>query len=496
LRLDVACTRVAWIIALTLAAAPAAAQSVPATNATLEAHVLARTGYGADAWSRKRMLMLGVNAYLEEQLHPQSIPDDELEARLAGYSSLGYELSQLLNLYRLVPKVPLVELSRARVLRAVLSHRQLEQQLVDLWYDHFNVCAPTGITQSMSVVPYERAAIRRHVLGRFEDMLRAVARSPAMLLYLDNFLNVKEGFSHPTSGRKGINENYARELLELHTVGREAGFSQTDVIEVARALTGWTTQPPPQGEADSFYFQAQAHDRGPKHVLGLWLAPDRGIEDGLDLLAYLAAHPSTARRVCRALAERFVSEPSPARLVAECMNVYLATRGDLRAVTRTILFSPEFRDPRLRGTKLKRPLVFLASLLRATRARPDDPQTDMLLVYLVRLGEAPYVSRPPTGYPELSSHWNSVGAMLMRRHLVDWLTDSDGRFEIRWGPSVETSAELVDMLGRRLLEAPPAPATRAAAIAGVDALGPTATPQLRMREAGALLLASPDFMWH
>jgi len=483
-------TRVAWI-ALACVAGAAQAQTVP----TLEAHVLARAAYGADAWSRQRIADLGVDAYLEEQLHPESIPDAALDARLAGYSSLDQPLIALVADYANDPSAPLTELSRARLLRAVFSHRQLEQVLVDFWYDHFNVFAGNGRTPSMSVLPYERDAIRPHVLGRFADLLRAVARSPAMLYYLDNFLNVKSGFVSESGPRKGLNENFARELLELHTVGTASRFTQADVVDTARAFTGWTAQPPPQGDADCFFFYSQSHDQDTKRVLGLTLPRGRGIEDGVDLLNFLARLPSTARRVCAQLAERFVSDTAPARLIGECAQVFIQSGGDLRAVTRTILFSREFRDPALRSNKLKRPLFFLASMLRATGAYPDDRELDGFLDYLRRLGEAPYLAHPPTGYPEASSHWSAGGSLLTRLELVATATEADAALGIRWGVSAGSAGALVDALGAQLLEAAPVPATRAAAIAGVRALG-AAPDALRVREAGALLLASPDFMQH
>jgi hypothetical protein len=491
MRRGVALARAAAVVACWLAAGPVAARALP----TLEAHVLARAGYGADAWSRQRIAALGVDAYLEEQLHPDSIRDDALDARLAGYTSLSGELPQLLESFTgAASELPLREASRARLLRAIFSRRQLEQQLVDFWYDHFNVFAASGRTQSMSVVPYERASIRPHVLGRFEQLLRAVAVSPAMLYYLDNCLNVKEGFYSASGPRTGLNENYARELLELHTVGSESGFTQADVVDTARALSGWRVQPPPSGDAGSFLFFAPSHDQDAKRVLGLRLPPGGGLQEGFELLAYLARHPSTARRVCFALTRRFVSETPPVLLVGECAQVFLSSGGDLRAVTRFILFSRQFREPSLRGSKLKRPVVFVASLLRAMGARPDDRAVDELLGYLGLLGEAPFMAHPPSGYPDDSSHWSGAGAMLTRFALVAAVTEADAGLGIG-GIGELPAPALVDALAARLLGAAPMPATRAAAIAGVESLG-AAQGAARAREAAALLLASPDFMQH
>jgi uncharacterized protein (DUF1800 family) len=462
---------------------------------SLETHVLARAGYGPDRWSEERIAALGVDAYLEEQLHPESIPDDALEARLAGYGSLGRQFQELVVEYADAPSLPLRELQRARLLRAALSRRQLEQMLVDFWSDHFNVYAGGGRTQSFAVVAYERDAIRPFVLGRFADLLTAVARSAAMLYYLDNFVSVREGFSD-RGARRGLNENYARELLELHTVGVEAGYTQQDVLEVARAFTGWTAYAPPEGGPDGFYFYAEGHDRNAKRVMDLALPAGRGLEDGLDLLAYLAAHPGTARRVCAGLAVRFVSESPGPRLLDECVQAYRSSGGDLEDVMRTLFASPEFRDPRQRGAKHKRPLVFVASLLRATGAQPGDDTLDRLLDDLARLGEAPWLAHPPSGVPDDSAHWTGGAALLARFGIVARVTDADAALRIDWrAPASAPPGALVDSLGERLLPRPAGTDTRAAVVARLEAI-PGASDAARVREAAALLLASPEFMQH
>ncbi len=468
--------------------------AVASSGPSLEAHVLARTAYGPDAWTQERVATLGVDAYLEEQLHPEPIPDDVLTTRLADYGSLQRDFVDLVADYANAPGVPLRELMRARLLRSAYSHRQLEQVLVDFWLDHFNVFAGGGRTLSMAVGPYERDAIRPHVLGRFEDLLQAVAHSAAMLYYLDNFVSVRMGFSQ-SGVRQGLNENYARELLELHTVGLEAGYTQRDVIDVARAFTGWMAYAPPEGARDGFFYYAAAHDPDAKQVMGLALPAGRGIEDGLEVVAYLAAHPSTARRMCTALVVRFVSESAPSRLVDECAQVFRASGGDLEDVMHTILFSREFRDPIHRDTKVKRPLVFVASLLRATGAEPGDDTLDRLLDDLTRLGEAPYFAHPPSGYPDVSSHWTGGGALLARFGLVARITDADESLRVDWGVTSGSAAEIVDALADHLLGAAPADATRSAIIARVEELG-AVSDSLRVREAAALLLASPEFMQH
>jgi uncharacterized protein (DUF1800 family) len=460
---------------------------------SFEAHVLARAGYGPDAWSEQRIAALGADAYLDEQLHPASIPDDALEARLAAYPSLGQELQPLLENYEDEPFEPILELIRAKLLRSALSHRQLEQVLVDFWFDHFNVYGADGFT-NFAVVPYERRAIRPFVLGRFEDLLGAVARNAAMLYYLDNYLSSREGFVFEGEER-GINENWARELLELHTVGVDGGYTQQDVIEVARAFTGWTIGPAFLSDVDGFFFWNAAHDPGAKQVMQLSLPAGRGVADGLGVVAYLASHPKTARFVCTRLVQRFVSETPPARLVEECASVYLSSDGDLRSVTRAILFSSAFRDPAVRGAKVKRPLVFVASLARASGIALEGDLLDGLVFYAGLLGEALYQAHPPTGYPDDSAYWASGGTLVSRLNLVSLLTDADLLLGIDWGVTTGTSAEIVDALVSRLLSGSVASDTREAAISRVDALGAVPDP-VRVREAAALLLSSPDFMRH
>ncbi len=459
------------------------------------AQALSRTAYGPDPWTRDRVEQLGVDAYLEEQLDPASLDDSALEARLAAYPSLTLGYYDLVDQYQAEPFQPLLELLRAKLLRATFSRRQLEQVLVDFWFDHFNVFGADGFT-NFAVGPYERDAIRPHVLGRFEDMLRAVARSPAMLYYLDNYLSSAEGFVFQGEVR-GINENYARELLELHTLGVAGGYDQDDVIEVARALTGWTIGPPLLGDPDGFFFWSDAHDDDAKSVMNeLYLPAGGGMQDGLDLIAYLAAHPSTASFLCGKLVVRFVSEDPPSEVVEACRDAYLASDGDLREATRAIVFSDAFRNRDHLGTKVKRPLVFLASLARATGLSLDDSAVvDGLVFYAGLLGEPLYQARPPTGHPDASSYWAGGGTLVSRFNLLTLVTASDGVLGIDWGVTGGSASEIVDALAESLFPDGVDTATRSAAIDHVEGLGGLPDP-LRVREAAMVLLASPDFMRH
>jgi uncharacterized protein (DUF1800 family) len=302
------------------------------------------------------------------------------------------------------------------------------------------------------------------VFGEFEDMLIATASHPAMLVYLDNWQSqvpdsmnprgaqqqrarsrfqnmstrerevvlrmrgvpeeqiarIEEAMKRQTGRERGLNENYARELLELHTLGVDGGYTQEDVIEVARAFTGWTMQLPGRGggrdrAAGEFVFRAEWHDPGDKTVLGRSLPAGRGIEDGLDVLRMLAVHPSTARHVAAKLAEAFVSDDPPPALVDEVAAVFLETRGDLREVTRALFTSERFYDPANMGAKLKTPFELVASALRVTGAEFGPSRG--LAEQLRALDQVPYMSSPPTGYPAESEEWASGAALLQRMNL-------------------------------------------------------------------------------
>jgi uncharacterized protein (DUF1800 family) len=389
-------------------------------------HVLDRTGFGARAEDVARVRELGLDRYLDEQLHPERLSDVEVRARLARFQTLALDSSTIAERYyapllrerraskkddagkkaeagkpgdasearatmepaertrlrelRQTGRVVMDELGEQKVLRAVYSSRQLEEVLVDFWFNHFNVFAGKGPVRGY-LTEYERDAIRPHVLGRFRDLLGAVAKSPAMLFYLDNWQSVDpqaaeemtrrldrvgDGSGGGVRGRigrrrleqrlgakatpeaiaqikqrmpRGLNENYARELMELHTLGVGGGYTQADVVEVARAFTGWTIRGPRQG--GGYAFEARGHAKGPKTLLGTTI--DAGGEaDGEAVLDLLAAHPSTATFIATKLARRFVADDPPPALVKRAAATFTSSHGDLRAVVRTILTSPEF----------------------------------------------------------------------------------------------------------------------------------------------------------
>ncbi len=381
------------------------------------------------------------------------------------------------------PNRILFDLAGAKLVRAVDSERQLEEVMTDFWFNHFNVFFAKGPDRWL-IGDYEREAIRPYVFGEFEDMLIATASHPAMLVYLDNWQSqvpdsmnprgaqqqrarsrfqnmstrerevvlrmrgvpeeqiarIEEAMKRQTGRERGLNENYARELLELHTLGVDGGYTQEDVMEVARAFTGWTMQLPGRGGTDraaggrgrgsrggartgsdaganagEFVFRAEWHDPGQKTVLGRSLPAGRGIEDGLDVLRMLAVHPSTARHVAAKLAEAFVADDPPPALVDELAAVFLETRGDLREVTRALFTSESFYDPVNRGAKLKTPFELVASALRVTGAEFGPSRG--LAEQLRALDQVPYMSSPPTGYPAESEEWASGAALLQRMNL-------------------------------------------------------------------------------
>ena len=323
----------------------------------------------------------------------------------------------------------LVELSAQKIVRAVYSDRQLEEVLTDFWFNHFNVYAGKGLTR-VFITEYEREAIRPHVLGRFRDLLGATAKSPAMLFYLDNARSSRPGADTERRGgqrgrapgggarsaSRGINENYARELMELHTLGVDGGYTQQDVVNVARAFTGWTIAGPRKADAGRFVFNPRMHDTGEKVVLGHRIKAGGGIEDGEQVLDILAAHPSTATFIATALCRRFVADTPPASLVERATAAFRQTGGDLRAVTRAILTSPEFFAPESYRAKVKTPFDFVVSALRATGA--DIRQAVPLERTMRELGMPLYFCQPPTGYKDTAEAWVNTGALINRMNFA------------------------------------------------------------------------------
>jgi uncharacterized protein (DUF1800 family) len=325
------------------------------------------------------------------------------------------------------------ELAQAKILRAVYSQRQFEEVMTDFWCNHFNVFVGKGLDHLM-LTSYERDVIRPHALGKFEDLLVATAKSPAMLFYLDNWLSVgpnsEQGLGvpahpgpywHPSLKRgkrtSGLNENYGRELMELHTLSVNGGYTQRDVTEVAKVFTGWTIDKPAEG--GGFKFDPRMHEPGPKFVLGHKIKP-KGEGEGLEVLHRLATNPQTAHFISLKLAERFVSDDPPPALVDRMAKTFLKKKGDIREVLNTLFHSPEFWDDTTYRAKVKTPLEFVASAVRATGAEIDDAQP--LVGQLNRMGMPLYGAQPPTGYSMRAETWVSSSALLNRMNFALALT--------------------------------------------------------------------------
>jgi uncharacterized protein (DUF1800 family) len=316
------------------------------------------------------------------------------------------------------------ELIEAKIQRAVYSPRQLEEVLVDFWLNHFNVFSGKN-TVGLLTTSYERDAIRPHVLGRFRDMLLATARHPAMLSYLDNFQSrsAPENLPGQIGGvvnggpNQGLNENYGRELLELHTLGVNGGYTQADVINVARAFTGWTIFAPNQfGE---FQFNPQMHDRGEKVVLGQKFPRGGGEEEGVEVIDMLAAHPSTARFISRKLAQRFVSDDPPQALVDRMAATFTKTSGDLKAVMETLLLSREFLSEGAWQAKMKTPFELVVSALRALDVNVSD--TTAIAQRLTEMGQPLYGRVDPKGYPNTADAWSGSAGLMGRMSFANAL---------------------------------------------------------------------------
>ncbi len=446
-------------------------------------HVLSRLTFGARPGDVARVRQMGVDAFIAQQLQPERIPDKRLEAWLGQFETLDLTYSDLQKAYprpnealqALAPanrnslsqadsaalrktveglRRVSTEVQSARIGRALITERQLEEVLTDFWLNHFSVFAGKNQLMRYSLAEYEKKTIRPRALGKFRDLLGAVAKSPAMLYYLDNWQSAADSgrprLETPRLAQarnRGLNENYGRELLELHTLGVDGGYTQSDVIQVARALTGWTFLPqqpnaqqlrqmaggagsrPRAGgragqarvaraieqrlpEPGVFFFNPQVHDAGAKTVLGQQLRAGRGIEDGEQVLDIVARHPATARHIATKLVRRFVSDEPPEALVERAAATFTRTDGDIREVVRTIITSPEFFSSAAFRSKVKTPFEVVVSALRALDSPPDPtPRTAQIVQ---QLGQPIYGRATPDGWPDVASEWMGTGAILNR----------------------------------------------------------------------------------
>jgi uncharacterized protein (DUF1800 family) len=462
--------------------------------------VLNRLTFGARSDDAAKVRAMGVERWIDMQLHPERIPDSRVDSLMTKYAVYSMSTSDVIRDYNVVqqvqrqvkreagadtsmdrrdarrevlaqdPKVAQVvrqtaqfvgEIQSAKLTRAVNSERQLNEVMVDFWENHFSVFVGKGQTR-LFLANYDRDVIRPRALGKFRDLLGAVAKSPAMLFYLDNAQSAADS-TQPTliarnggrggragliarrpglagrgrgrqlppaarerlqnatpeereqimqrlqqQAKRGLNENYARELMELHTLGVDGGYSQKDVQEVARALTGWTFN----RQSGEFFFNPMIHDAGEKTILGKKFPAGRGVQEGEDVLDMVARAPATARFITTKLARHFVSDDPPKALVDRCANTFSNSDGDIRETLRCVITSPEFFSRQAYRAKVKTPFEVVASALRAVNAQPDfTPRTAQVVA---RLGQPIFGRQTPDGWPDRGDAWMNTGAILNR----------------------------------------------------------------------------------
>ena len=462
-------------------------------------HLLSRFTYGAMPGQVDMVVQQGLENWWAQQL-AADLPDDSLEMLLRPYDALQLSNEQVVNLYPRVGQVakmairdgvvdkdsiktdrkeyrqmiraymeekgykPEQDLFRQficqKILRAACSKNQLQEVMTDFWFNHFSV----SITKNdcAEFIPaYERDVIRPNALGKFGDLLLKTAKAPAMLYYLDNFSSTVAVAGTAGEGvdsangvqvrrQRGLNENYAREVMELHTLGVDGGYTQADVTEAARVLTGWTVYPMNENvqrlitrfspdqlarrgfvhEGD-FLFNANRHDKGEKIFLGHVFPAGGGYDEGVELLDMLAHHPSTAKFICRKIAVRFVSDEPPQSLVDKMAKTFLAKSGDIRQVLITMVTAPEFWSPAAVREKTKSPFELAIGAVRSLRAEVDQPYP--LYTWITRMGEKKYYYQAPTGFPDKGAYWVNTGSLLNRMNFG--LALAEGQIE---GVKVET----------------------------------------------------------
>jgi uncharacterized protein (DUF1800 family) len=428
-------------------------------------HVLNRLTFGPRPGEYQRVKSIGLTAFIDEQLEPGAIPDRRCEWRVNQIESVNAERA---DLFEHDPRHLLFDLTRVKVLRAVYSRRQLFEVMVDFWTDHFNVSWAKDQCRWLKIAD-DREVIRSHALGRFSDLLRASMLSPAMLIYLDGHDNrVKRPGDRP-------NENYARELLELHALGVDGGYTQQDVMEIARCLSGWT-----YGHSflrpDRVRFDPANHDDGAKRVLGRDIPAGEGERDLDHVIDIVSSHPSTARYIARRLCRRFIADQPADSAVEQVSRAYIDSDGDIRATLRAVFQCEAFSQSK--GGLFKRPFRFVVSALRASDARTTAGEP--LLRSLERMGHSPFQYPTPDGYPMEPGPW--LGTMLWRWNFARALASGE-----IGGTSID-AAGLTDALGgtgglaSQFLGRVPSEIER-------DVLASSAQPL-------AVLMASPAFQRH
>lgn len=453
--------------------------ALPPEQRDIFRRLLDRAGYGPRPGDVARARQLGLEAYLEEQLHPERIEDTAVDLIERSLTRQAMDISQVIEQD---PREVTVELVGSTLLRAIYSQRQLYEAMVEFWSDHFNIYAQKNMFMPALKLIDDREVIRPFALGKFRDLLWASAKSPAMLLYLDNVDNDR---GHP-------NENYARELLELHTVGVHAGYTQTDVQELARALTGWTIAR--RGlDKGQVVFKPELHDDGEKALLGQVIPAGQGAADLDQVLELLVTHPATARFIATKLVRRFVADDPPQPLVDEVATVFQQTDGDIKAMLRTIFLSETFATA---PPKLKRPFTFMVSTLRALNSQFRLGRGRELRRWFQLLGQVPFHWPPPNGFPDVSVAWSAnllprwnFALALLHGELDGANLPLDQLIEAAPSDTLPDQLALFSglTLGRQL--------TTAEATLLMDYVNGGADVNGRLRDCVALMLASPAFQW-
>ncbi len=458
-------------------------------------HLVLKTTMGPTPQDLAAVETMGRESWLERQLYPERINNSPVYNRLTAFPTLFMTATELLQNYpRPAPgeepeagrefRRPFAELSSATLLLARYSESQLLEVMTDFWFNHFNVFGPEGIN-FWALTPYVMKVIRKHALGKFPNLVMETAKSPAMLFYLDNFLSTRE-MTLPNGKETGLNENYARELMELHTLGVDAGYTQEDIIAAAKVLTGWSITRPRDNKLE-FSFYENLHQRGSKTVFGRTF-PDNGMKEGEDMVNFLSLRPETAAYVARKLVSHLVSDNPPEELVHKVETAFLDTGGDIPAMLREIFLSPSFYNDSHFRAKVKTPLRYLISALRTLGAEISDPQ--VLLRSFNTLGQPLFQCHVPTGYGDKKEAVVSTGTFLQENSLMRRLVfnrvrgvqiNSSGL--VRGNPG---GTELADKLLHRILliyDRKSASAIREASL----------TPGFGTRELISLILVSPDF---
>ena len=375
---------------------------LPLDDESLLVHTLRRFTFGPTPAMIEKAKRIGLSAFIEEQLFPESIPDDATDKMMDQFTTLDMTPAERFKLEK--KGLPVQELISATILRQRHSERQLFETMVDFWGNHFSIYIAKGGCKVLKTDD-DLKAIRPNALGKFRDLLHASAHSPAMLVYLDQATSVGDA----------PNENYGRELMELHTIGVDSGYTHHDVEEVSRALTGWTVVGARDRKKDfgAYYFNPDIHNQGDKHVLGIMI-PSGGEDEGMMILDLLASHPSAAQFISHKLAVRFISDSPSPEVVDSLAQVFTQSDGDTRQFLRALIQSDAFKSSA--GQKFKKPLDFFISALRVTDASIKLNQRNgrMLQKHLELLGQVPFTWSPPNGFPDYEEYWSTTSGLLDR----------------------------------------------------------------------------------